>query len=89
MECGTPITPIFKIQSDQRFSPLQGQQLETEGVVTRLAEFGFWIQTPDLQQDNNPQTSEGLFIHYSEHLEKRISPGKRVRVAGRVKKNAW
>lgn len=87
MECGAPFTPIFKIQSDQRFSPLQGQQLETEGVVTRLAEFGFWIQTPDHQQDNNPKTSEGLFIHEakSKYSIKHLSPGKLIRVAGKVK----
>ena len=85
MECGAPFTPIYKIQSDQRFSPLQGQQLETEGVVTRLADFGFWIQTPDHQQDNNPKTSEGLFIHASKLQAKHLSPGKLVRVAGRVK----
>lgn len=85
MECGAPFTPIFKIQSDQRFSPLQGQQLETEGVVTRLSEFGFWIQTPDHQQDNNPQTSEGLFIGAPKLLAKHLSPGKLIRVAGTVK----
>lgn len=85
MECGAPFTPIYTIQSDQRFSPLQGQQLETEGVVTQLSEFGFWIQTPDHQQDNHPNTSEGLFVHDSQHLKKHLVPGKRVRVAGRVK----
>lgn len=84
MECGSPYTPIYDIQSDQRLSPLLGQQLETEGVITRLMESGFWIQTPDEQQDNNQQTSEGLFISDATHPVKRLSSGQLVRLAGRV-----
>lgn len=61
------ITPIFEIQGDgdnftspEYASPLLGQQVTTQGVVTAIADNGFYFQDPT--GDDNVDTSDGIFV---------------------------
>ncbi|MET8503914.1 endonuclease/exonuclease/phosphatase family protein [Streptomyces sp. NPDC004787] len=58
---------IHDIQGTTRVSPLVGKQVTgVTGVVTGVRTYGsrgFWIQDP--QADDNPATSEGLFVFTS------------------------
>ena len=57
-------TRISQIQGAQHRSPLDGQQIEqVYGLVTALTGNGFYIQDPN--PDDDPATSEGIFISYS------------------------
>ncbi len=59
---GTPAA-IYAIQGAGATSPRVGQIVNTTGVVTQLANNGFFIQ--DLTGDGNPQTSDGVFVYAS------------------------
>lgn len=86
--CGDPATAIHAIQGSGLTSPLVGQTVEVEGVVTgdfqtvtQLS--GFFIQAPDAEWDADPLTSEGIFV-YDSAFGVDVEPGDRVRVAGTV-----
>ena len=51
---------IFSIQGSGASSPLVGQTVRTSGVVTKLNNNGFFIQS--LVGDGNPATSDGIFV---------------------------
>jgi len=51
---------ISTIQGSTHISPLVGQDVTTQGVVTALDSNGFYLQDPD--GDGDPVTSDGLFI---------------------------
>lgn len=61
---------IFQIQGDGLRSPYApasgndiGQAVSTQqNVVTAIASNGFFMQTPDARDDNNPATSNGIFV---------------------------
>lgn len=59
------LTPINQIQGSGNTSPLVGQVVTTSGIVYATRNNGFFIQTPDAQQDANPNTSEGIFVFTS------------------------
>ncbi len=91
MRCGDPATLVSTIQGAGDSSPLipkgkgESKDVVVEAVVTantpeRLR--GFFIQEEITDEDNNPNTSEGLFI-YGPHPE--LIPGNRVRVRGTVR----
>ena len=87
-DCGekqAEITPISTIQGEEWQSPLVGQNVTTSGTVTgkwtandQLA--GFFIQSTE--PDNNPRTSEGLFV--SSTTQQPFSEGDFVVVTGQV-----
>jgi len=81
--CGQPFTAIHQIQGAAGRSPLNGQRLVTEGRVTLVSDVGFWIQSETADADDNPLTSEGVFIN---HRLGRVqtTPGQRLRVQGLV-----
>ncbi|MGC8119729.1 ExeM/NucH family extracellular endonuclease [Marinobacter sp. VGCF2001] len=86
-ECGGPATPIHRIQGHTERSPLVGQTVAVEGILTRDARqpggfSGFYLQQPDPQTDNTPSTSEALFV-YTRKTAGRV--GERLRVVGTVK----
>jgi uncharacterized protein len=55
---------IHDIQGAAHVSPLSGQAVTSvPGVVTAVSDNGFWFQDP--QPDDNPATSEGLFVFTS------------------------
>jgi 5'-nucleotidase len=55
-------TPIYAIQGEGQRSPFEGQDVTTSGIVTLIGDRGrsFWLQ--DAVGDNNPRTSDGLYI---------------------------
>ncbi|MFZ1702603.1 MAG: endonuclease/exonuclease/phosphatase family protein [Pyrinomonadaceae bacterium] len=74
---------IAQIQGDKGTSPVEKQNVRVTGVVTAMLKAGFYIQTPDDKVDNNPLTSEGLYIYGSESVAK-VSLGDLVQVDGTV-----
>jgi predicted extracellular nuclease len=75
---------VHDIQGTTRISPLVGQQVTgVTGIVTGVRTFGsrgFWIQDP--QADDNPATSEGLFVFTSSVPT--VAVGDAVKVNGTV-----
>lgn len=83
--CGQPATPIGAVQGNARVSPLAGQDVDIEGIVTASFQGpdglgGFFVQQGTDEQDADPDTSEGIFVH----TKKQAAPGERVRVRGTV-----
>ncbi|MFI6598296.1 ExeM/NucH family extracellular endonuclease [Nonomuraea sp. NPDC050536] len=85
--CDTPPTQrISQVQGSGEASPLAGQTVRVEGVVTgdfqksdQLS--GFFLQDP--KPDSDPKTSEGLFAFARESV-KDVKAGDRVLVTGKV-----
>ncbi len=81
----TPILlAIHDIQGSGTVSPFTGQVVTTSGIVTALRSNGFFLQTPDV--DNNPNTSEGVFVFMSS--KPTVSPGDSVTVRATVQEFA-
>src|SRR5690606_37261605 len=91
--CGDPATLIHEIQGSGDASPLAGQQHVIEGIV--VGDFqggdgdpfntdleGFYVQEEVGEQDAEPATSEGIFVHAPAAAD--VVPGDVVRVAGTV-----
>ncbi|GAA1024330.1 hypothetical protein Aple_099960 [Acrocarpospora pleiomorpha] len=82
--CDTPITHrIAQVQGSGDASPIAGQDVRVEGIVTGNFQGsgqlgGFYIQDP--KPDNNAATSEGLFVFSSSP----VTVGSRVLVSGKV-----
>ncbi|KVL27612.1 endonuclease [Burkholderia territorii] len=84
--CGGSTTPIADIQGPGAPSPLAGQNVSIEAVVT--ADFGgtdgfggFFVQQADAQRRNQPGVSEGLFVYAP---KVRAKAGDLVHVTGKV-----
>lgn len=91
--CETPAThQIAQVQGSGDVSPLAGQSVRVEGVVTgdfqetdQLS--GFFLQDPT--PDADPATSEGLFA-FARSSFKDVKAGDRVLVTGKVVEfNGW
>lgn len=79
------ITPIAQIQGAGLLSPLNGNIVTTEGIVTaQKFNNGFFLQTADAEADANPATSEGIFVFTSTAPPATAAVGNRVRVTGTV-----
>ncbi|MBU5592494.1 hypothetical protein KQI89_12085 [Clostridium sp. MSJ-4] len=85
----TPKAPekkIREIQGADHRSPLEGQAVSTEGIVTAISEDsfqkGFFMQDPN--PDDDPATSEGIFVKFSSKTQT-IKVGDLVKVEGTVK----
>lgn len=74
---------ISEVQGDKGSSPVVGQNIRITGVVTAIVAKGFYIQTPDGQTDNDPKTSEGIYV-YGENSVGSVSLGAMVTVDGTV-----
>lgn len=79
--CGAAATPIGSIQGTGLTSPLVGQTVDVEAIVTDDLQAsgllsGFYIQDP--AGDGKPATSDGIFVFSSTA----VSNGDRVRVRG-------
>lgn len=76
--------PIWAIQWEGTSSPFKLRRLKTTGVVTGIFPElgGFWVQNID--PDENPRTSEGLFVAADE-LTLDINPGDLVQVEGQIR----
>ena len=78
---------IFEIQGNGASSPYVGQSVHTSGVV--VADFqgsselnGFFLQTQDAFSDNDPATSDGIFVFNPGGLD--VAVGDEVEVTGQV-----
>ncbi|MFW6116351.1 MAG: hypothetical protein ACOC6F_01365, partial [bacterium] len=92
-ECGDPATLISQVQGDGAASPLVGTQVVVEGVV--VGDFqdntsadsgdlgGFFVQEEDDDADDDPLTSEGVFIS-DIGFGVDVAAGERVRINGIV-----
>lgn len=81
---GQPQLEIWEIQGTNNISPVLGQLIETnENVVTAVGEDFFFIQTPIERSDNDPLTSDGLFIYTGNPPG--LSVGQLVNVSGIVR----
>lgn len=75
-------TPIAAIQGSGDASPLVGQNVTTQGVVTLvIPDYGYFIQ--DLAGDGDSATSDGLFV-YSTTIPAEAVMGNRLRLNGKV-----
>ena len=79
------ITPIHDIQGSGLTSPLVGQEVVIEGIVTAVLPGlrGFNVQEEDSDVDGDPSTSEGIFV-FAFEMPPGIAVNDRVRVQGPV-----
>ncbi|WP_404366473.1 ExeM/NucH family extracellular endonuclease [Marinobacter sp.] len=88
-ECGQPADAIAAVQGHGDTSPMAGQQVTVEGIVTFDARYpggfgGFYLQTADDEADDDPATSEAVFV-YTRRTGGRH--GQRLRISGQVKEH--
>jgi DNA/RNA endonuclease YhcR with UshA esterase domain len=76
--------PIWAVQGPGAASPYKLEDVTVSGVVTGVFPSlgGFWIQ--ELETDDDPHTSAGLFINTAE-IEVNVARGALVEVEGRVR----
>ena len=80
--CPDPSTPIASVQGDGPRSPMSGQQVTLQGVVTLIQHGqGLYIEESDSDSDSN--TSNAVFVQ-SERFPEGIEPGSLVSVHGKV-----
>lgn len=85
--CAEPATLISAVQSTAFSSPFVGETHIIEGVVTGSfpAINGFFLQEELIDQDENPLSSEGIFVAMS--IGKYPRAGSVVRVIGLISEN--
>ncbi|MET0327615.1 MAG: pre-peptidase C-terminal domain-containing protein [Luteimonas sp.] len=76
--------PIHAIQGSGERSPVENQPIATTGIVTGRKNNGFFIQTPDGEDDGDPTTSEGLFVYTASAPSADVLVGSKVLVQGTV-----
>ena len=75
---------ISAVQGDKNISPVEGQQVRVSGVVTARIRSGFFLQTPDAKADDNPATSEGIYIFTKDEPPADAAVGSEIAVVGKV-----
>jgi hypothetical protein len=78
------LTPIHAIQGSGATSPLAGQQVVTQGIVTGRKSNGYFVQSADDEADGDDATSEGLFVFTAGAPPADAAVGNRVTVQGTV-----
>lgn len=84
--CGEDATAIHTLQGAGNASPLNGQTLVVEAVVVSNQEAGLkgiFVQMADNEADNDPQTSEGVFV-YTGNTPTAYMAGDRIRLKAKV-----
>ncbi|MFT6257753.1 MAG: putative extracellular nuclease, partial [Cellvibrionaceae bacterium] len=89
---GATLTNIYDVQGAGDSSPLiadgsyeSANEVTIKGIVTSRSDSlykGFFIQ--DMQGDNSPYTSDGIFVYLNEAAPDTIQPGTEVCVQGKV-----
>ncbi|MCC5856204.1 MAG: ExeM/NucH family extracellular endonuclease [Idiomarina sp.] len=89
-QCGAPADPIHFVQGAGFQSPMQGAIVQVEAIVTRSFQDpangglrGFYVQAADENQDENPLTSEAIFV-FDDEFGVPVYEGDKVRVSGVV-----
>ncbi|OHX12883.1 hypothetical protein BI347_04705 [Chromobacterium sphagni] len=80
---------IHQIQGRAAASPLQGQMVAAQGVVSSLlygkdGPVGFFMQEPPETQDADPATSEGIYVYTGKLALPALKSGDLVSVRGKV-----
>lgn len=75
---------IAAIQGDKNISPHEGSHVRVTGIVTARTRTGFFVQTPDDKIDQDPNTSEGIFVYTKTEPEGEAVIGNLVSVTGTV-----
>ncbi|MCL1127073.1 ExeM/NucH family extracellular endonuclease [Shewanella surugensis] len=84
--CHDPAMAISDIQGEALASEYIGQQVVLEAIVVSNNETGFdgfFVQSPDSESDDNPLTSEGVFVYTADN-SLGFELGDRVRLQGTV-----
>ncbi len=82
--CAHAVIPIGEIQGAAHRSPLEGREVITEGIVTKVETIGFYLQSA--KPDNNSATSEAIFVYLPNSP---VAVGNFLRVEGRVEEWKW
>ncbi|GHG70013.1 hypothetical protein GCM10010919_20370 [Alishewanella longhuensis] len=85
LTCGADFTAIAAIQGTGSISPLVGQNVVVEAVVTHTLPGlrGYMIQAADHEQDGDPLSSEGVFV-FTSNAALGVTTGQRVRLRAQV-----
>lgn len=75
---------IGDIQGEKAVSPYERESVRVSGIVTARLKSGFFIQTPDDKVDNNPNTSEGIYIYTRSEPSGEAAIGNLVSLTGMV-----
>ncbi len=80
-------TFIHVVQGPGTATPLAGQTVEIQGIVTTLFEDndvveGFFVQEEDLDADGDPNTSEGIFVFCNLNCVPAVAVNDQVTVQG-------
>lgn len=80
------VLPIGHVQGVEDQSPLLGEVVTVQGVLTGLFEgrAGFFLQAAPGEEDGDPRTSDGIFLQIPEAGATALARGDRVRVTGTV-----
>lgn len=78
------LTPIHDIQGPGTTSPIVGSTVTTRGIVTAVKYNGFFIQAREADYDNDPDTSEGVFVFTSSAPPAAAAVGNEVQVRATV-----
>lgn len=83
------ITRISTVQGEGGTSALQGEDVTLEAIITMVTPGldGFFLQEQDKNNDDNPLTSEGIFVYAgsgSGEWLAQLSAGDQIRVSGTV-----
>jgi predicted extracellular nuclease len=73
---------ISDVQGEKNVSQYEGQTARLMGIVTARTRSGFFIQTPDDKTDNNPKTSEGIYVFTKTEPSAEATIGNLVSVTG-------
>ncbi|MEL7504429.1 MAG: choice-of-anchor I family protein [Cyanobacteria bacterium J06554_6] len=77
-----PAATISEIQGAGHISPLEGELVQTEGIVTAVDFRGFYVQSQE--DDGDAATSEGLFVFTGFSAPPGVEIGDEVRLFGEV-----
>lgn len=85
-----PFTPIsiHAVQGSGHTSEFNGRNVVVTGIVTARRSNAFWIQVPEKEYDNDPNTSEGIYVFTQTTPPVEAAVGNLVRVTGMVSEYA-
>jgi len=78
------LTPIGAVQGSGQMSPLVGDTVFVEGIVTGRKSNGFFVQSADGEGDGNDATSDGVFVFTGSAPPAAAAVGNRVQTSGTV-----
>ncbi|MBA4124102.1 MAG: hypothetical protein H0X72_16800 [Acidobacteria bacterium] len=75
---------IGEVQGEKNASPFEGQSVRLTGIVTARLKGGFFLQTPDEKTNDNPNTSEGIYVFTKSEPPGEAAIGNLISVTGTV-----